>query len=155
MYLVEKGKNVEQKNFHTILNMVLLNWIMVQQKFKSVEDYLKLPYTIEIFRDETGDDASWVARVIELPGCITQGDTITDLAEMIEDAMRAWIESALADGDPVPEPRPLTDYSGKFVTRVPRSLHRELVAAAGREGVSLNSYITMALSKAVSQTNSN
>jgi antitoxin HicB len=118
---------------------------------KTVEDYLKLPYTIEIFRDESDGNAGWVARVIELPGCITQSDTIADLVEMIEDAMRVWIESALEDGDPVPEPRPLTDYSGKFVTRVPRSLHRELVQAAGREGVSLNSYITMALSKAVIQ----
>ena len=116
---------------------------------KSVEAYLKLPYTIEIFRSETDDEEGWVARVVELPGCITQGDDFQELAEMIDDAMRTWIESALADGDPVPEPRPLTDYSGKFVTRVPRSLHRELVQAAGREGVSLNSFVNMALSKAV------
>lgn len=136
-----------------------MNWVWMslvkkmtqKQLSKTVKDYLKLPYTIEIFRDESDGNAGWVARVIELPGCITQGDTIADLAEMIEDAMRVWIESALADGDPVPEPRPLTDYSGKFVTRVPRSLHRELVQAAGREGVSLNSYVTMALSKAVTQ----
>jgi antitoxin HicB len=125
------------------------------QLTKTIEDYLKLPYTIEIFRDETDDKAGWVARVIELPGCITQGDTFGELAEMLEDAMRIWIESALDDGDPIPEPRPLTDYSGKFVTRVPRSLHQELVRAAGREGVSLNAYVMMALTKAVTQTNSN
>jgi antitoxin HicB len=119
---------------------------------KTVEEYLKLPYTIEIFRDEEGDDGGWVARVVELPGCITQGDTFPELAEMLDEAMRSWIESALADGDPIPEPRPVSDYSGKFVARVPRSLHRELVQAAGREGVSLNAFVTMALSKAVSQT---
>jgi antitoxin HicB len=135
--------------------MSLVNKMKAIQKSKTVEDYLKLPYTIEIFRDETDGNAGWVARVIELPGCITQGDTIGDLAEMIEDAMRTWIETALADGDPVPEPRQLTDYSGKFVTRVPRSLHQELVHAAGREGVSLNAYVMMALTKAVTQTNSN
>ncbi len=114
---------------------------------KTVEDYLKLPYTIEIFRDETDDEAGWVARVIELPGCITQGESIPELTEMLDDAMRTWIETALADGDPIPEPRSLTDYSGKFVARVPRSLHRELVQAAGREGVSLNSFVNMALSE--------
>jgi antitoxin HicB len=135
--------------------MSLVNKMKEKQLSKTVEDYLKLPYTIEIFRDETDGDAGWVARIIELPGCITQGDTIGDLAEMIEDAMRAWIQSAMADGDPVPEPRSLTDYSGKFVTRVPRSLHQELVRAAGREGVSLNAYVMMALTKAVTQTNSN
>ena len=125
------------------------------QMSKTVEDYLKLPYTIEIFRDETDDEAGWVARVIELPGCITQGESIPELTEMLDDAMRTWIETALADGDPIPEPRSLTDYSGKFVARVPRSLHRELVQAAGREGVSLNSFVNMALSKAVVQTIAN
>jgi len=119
---------------------------------KTVEDYVKLPYTIEVFRDETDAEVGWVARVVELPGCMTQGDTFSELAEMLDDAMRAWIETALADGDPIPEPRPLTDYSGKFVARVPRSLHRELVQAAGRDGVSLNSFVNMALSKAVAQT---
>ena len=132
-----------------------MNKMIENQLTKTIEDYLKLPYTIEIFRDETDDKAGWVARVIELPGCITQGDTFGELAEMLEDAMRIWIESALDDGDPIPEPRPLTDYSGKFVTRVPRSLHQELVRAAGREGVSLNAYVMMALTKAVTQTNSN
>jgi antitoxin HicB len=119
---------------------------------KTVDDYLKLPYTIEIFRDETDDTSGWVARVVELPGCMTQGDSFAELAEMLDDAIRTWIETALADGDPIPEPRPLTDYSGKFVARVPRSLHRELVQAAGRERVSLNAFVTMALSKAVVQT---
>ncbi len=122
---------------------------------KTVDDYLKLPYTIEIFRDETDDTSGWVARVVELPGCMTQGDTFAELAEMLDDAMHTWIETALTDGDPIPEPRPLTDYSGKFVTRVPRSLHRELVQAAGREGVSLNAFVTMALAKAVTQTPAN
>ncbi|NHZ72267.1 MAG: toxin-antitoxin system HicB family antitoxin [Aquificales bacterium] len=119
---------------------------------KTVEEYLKLPYTIEIFRDEPSDQDGWVARVVELPGCMTQGDSFPELAEMLDDAMRTWIETALADGDPIPEPRSLTDYSGKFVARVPRSLHRELVQAAGRDGVSLNSFVNMALSKAIAQT---
>jgi antitoxin HicB len=68
---------------------------------------------------------------------------------MIQDAMRGWIEVSLEDGDPIPEPRPLDDYSGKFVVRVPKSLHRELVDAAEREGVSLNQYINVALAQAV------
>ncbi len=43
---------------------------------------------------------------------------------MIREAMRGWISVALEDGIPVPEPKPDEDYSGKFVVRVPRSLHR-------------------------------
>ncbi|NLG99976.1 MAG: type II toxin-antitoxin system HicB family antitoxin [Chloroflexi bacterium] len=116
---------------------------------RTLEEYLHLPYTIEVTRDE--EDAGWVARVVELPGCITQGEDFQELGEMIEDAMRMWIETAIEDGVEIPEPRPEESYSGKFVVRVPKSLHRELVETAEREGVSLNMYISTALGKAVGQ----
>ena len=113
--------------------------------------YLSLPYTIEVSRDVDDVDGSevWFARVAELPGCMTEADTIAEVGEMILDAMSAWIQSALEDGDPVPEPRPEESFSGKFVTRVPRSLHRQLSEAAAREGVSLNAFINVALARAV------
>lgn len=68
---------------------------------------------------------------------------------MIQDAMRAWLETALEQGIEVPEPRPAEEYSGKFVARVPKSLHRELAETAAREGVSLNALVNAALAKAV------
>jgi len=120
---------------------------------KTVEDYLKLPYHIEIIREADEENPGWVARVIELPGCITQGDTFEELGEMIDDAMRGWIGVALEDGIPVPEPAPDEDYSGKFVVRLPRSLHRQLAETAEREGVSLNQFINVALARAVEQVN--
>jgi antitoxin HicB len=120
---------------------------------KTVEDYLKLPYHIEIIREDDEENPGWVARVIELPGCITQGDTFEELGEMIEDAMRGWISIALEDGISVPEPAPDEDYSGKFVVRLPRSLHRQLAQTAEREGVSLNQFINVALARAVEQVN--
>jgi antitoxin HicB len=69
------------------------------------DDYLKLPYTIEVIRDESDDQPGYVARVIELPGCLTQADDFEELAEMVEDAMRLWIETALEDGKGIPQPR--------------------------------------------------
>jgi predicted HicB family RNase H-like nuclease len=42
-----------------------------------------------------------------------------------------------------------TTYSGKFTVRLPRSLHQALVARAEREGVSLNLFVTNALSRTV------
>jgi len=116
---------------------------------RNVDDYMRLPYTIEVIRDDDEENPGWVARVVELPGCITQGDTFEELGEMIEDAMRGWIEVALEDGIPIPEPRPVEEYSGKFVIRVPRSLHRELVQVAEREGVSLNAFVSAALGRVV------
>jgi antitoxin HicB len=120
---------------------------------RTLDEYLTLPYHIEIIHDNDDENPGWVARVVELPGCITQGDTFEELGEMIEDAMRGWIGLALEDGDPVPEPRPDEDYSGKFVVRVPRSLHRQLAEAAEREGVSLNQFINVALGIAVGRAN--
>lgn len=112
---------------------------------KDFEYYLALPYTIQIRRE---DDKTWFAHVVELPGCMTEGDTVEEAAAMIRDAMAAWLEVALDEGQPIPEPRPLDEYSGRFVVRVPRSLHRDLVEAAEREGVSLNQYVTVALARA-------
>jgi antitoxin HicB len=118
-------------------------------KEKTVEYYLSLPYTIEVTRETDPDDPGWVARVVELPGCLTQGDDFEELGEMIEDAMRGWIEVALEDGLEIPEPRLEDDYSGKFVVRVPKSLHRRMVQEAEREGVSLNQLINVALASVV------
>jgi antitoxin HicB len=116
---------------------------------KTVEYYLGLPYTIELVPEPEG---GWFVGVKELPGCISEGDTPEEAIEMIRDAMRAWIEVALEDGDPVPEPRQIEAYSGKFLVRVPRSLHRDLVAVAEQENVSLNQYISTALARAVGQS---
>ncbi len=50
--------------------------------------------------------------------------------------------SARGDGD-------YTKYSGKFTVRLPKSLHQALVDRAEREGVSLNLFVTNALSRTV------
>lgn len=121
----------------------------IQTITKTVEEYLQLPYTIEVVRDEGDGFAGWFARVLELPGCMTQADTFDELDEMVEDAMRSWIEVALDSGFPIPEPRAQGEYSGKFVVRVPRSLHRDLVTAAERNGDSLNAYVNVALARSV------
>lgn len=119
---------------------------------QNTEHYLDLPYTIEIVRDEGDGYTGWFARVVELPGCMTQADTFDELELMIKDAMQAWIEAALDDEQIIPEPRSTESYSGKFVVRVPRSLHRELAEAAERDGVSLNTFVNVALARAVGLT---
>ncbi|MBU6452668.1 MAG: type II toxin-antitoxin system HicB family antitoxin [Cyanobacteria bacterium REEB67] len=42
-----------------------------------------------------------------------------------------------------------TDFSGKFTVRLPKSLHQALVDRAEKEGVSLNLFVTNALSRTV------
>jgi antitoxin HicB len=83
---------------------------------------------------------------------MTQADTFAELEWMIEDAMRTWIEVSIEAGDPIHEPGRLRSIdSGKFVTRVPRSLHRDLVQTVEKERVSLNAIMNAALVRAVGQ----
>jgi len=112
----------------------------------NLEYYMSLPYTIEM---NPNPDGTWFVRVKELRGCMSHGDTPDEAIAMIREAMELWLEVSLERGLPIPEPRAWDDYSGKFVVRVPRSLHRELVEAAEAEGVSLNQYINVALARAV------
>jgi antitoxin HicB len=67
---------------------------------KTVEDYLALPYTMEI----VPDDGAWFVQIKELPGCMTEVDEWDKILPAIEDAKRLWIGLALDRGRPVPEP---------------------------------------------------
>jgi antitoxin HicB len=117
-------------------------------KRKDLKYYLSLPYTIQITRE---DESTWFARVVELPGCMTEGDSPEEAADMIQDALAAWLEVALEDGRSIPEPQTTEAYSGRFVVRVPRTLHQQLVEAAEQEGVSLNQFINVALAGRVTR----
>ncbi len=115
---------------------------------KNLEYYASLPYTIELQRDP---EEGWFVRVKELPGCMSQGDTPDEALDMIQEAMRGWLEVSLEAGHPIPEPQSDDAYSGRFVVRLPRTLHRRLVEAAAADSVSLNQFVSAALAQAVGQ----
>jgi antitoxin HicB len=107
-----------------------------------VDRLLALPYRLVVIGEP---EEGYLAEAPELPGCFTAGDTPEDAMAMLRDAMAGWFETALRDGQRVPEPSTRwprgaaeTRYSGKFVLRLPRSLHRQLADRAEAEGVSLN-----------------
>ncbi len=114
---------------------------------KDLKYYLDLPYTIVVRRDEDGD---FVARVDELPGCAAHGKDPQEALTNLEEAKQLWISESLEAGQSVPEPAAEEALpSGKWVQRVPRSLHRKLALLARRERVSLNQLVTALLSEAV------
>jgi len=105
-----------------------------------------LPYVREVVPNE---DGSYFARIVEFPGCMTEGDTVAEAIANLDDAMASWIEVRLEDGDGIPEPITVEQYSGKFVVRLPKTLHRDLARRADIEGVSLNQYVTTQLARAL------
>jgi antitoxin HicB len=113
---------------------------------KSIEYYLNLRYPITIIPSE---DGGYVAEIEDLLGCFTQGETPEETYANIEEARRLWIEVAYEDGQDIPEPHDKQGYSGNFIVRGPRSLHRKLDQLAKREGVSLNQYLVSTLSHSV------
>ena len=112
----------------------------------TVKDYIDLPYHIVIqhLNDESG--SYYFATVREFDGCMSHGDTYAEACENIQEAMEGWIETKLENGFPGPAPIDEGQYSGKFVLRLPKSLHARLAAEAEREGISLNQYALYRLS---------
>ena len=73
------------------------------------------------------------------------GDNETKVYAELCQAVEEWIDVHAQDGLPLPPPTAGKDYSGKFVVRVGRELHKELAIHALREGVSLNTYCARVL----------
>jgi antitoxin HicB len=109
--------------------------------------YMSLPYRVLVYPEEDG--SGYTAVVPELPGCMTCADTHEHLWPLLEEAKELWFEVALASGDYIPEPAPVEveTYSGKFLVRIPRSLHRQLAGRAEQESTSLNQLVVMLLSE--------
>lgn len=105
-----------------------------------LKDYMKLPYTrlVQEMNDESGH--YFYGRILELDGCQSTGETLDELYESLNEALEGYLEVKLENNLPIPIPESANDYSGKFVVRLPKSLHQKLVIEAKKEGVSLNQY---------------
>ena len=79
---------------------------------KTVEDYMALPYSIVTVKDSDSD--TYFIKVKELPGCISEGESIAEAYDMIEDAMRIWLESAIEKHLEIPLPESMQDDPHKY-----------------------------------------
>ena len=101
---------------------------------------MDLPYNIILQHIKDDSDDYYFSRVLELDGCQSDGITPQEAIDSLREAMEGWIETKLEFGDPIPEPISQNNYSGKFVVRLPKSLHQKLSIEAEKEGISLNQY---------------
>lgn len=110
--------------------------------YSNVGYYMGLPYTylIQPISDESGH--YFYGQVLELDGCQSHGDTFEEAYQNLQEAMEGWLEVKLEHRDAIPEPTisGKENFSGKFVLRIPKSLHKKLSIEAKKEGVSLNQY---------------
>ena len=103
-----------------------------------VNDYMKLPYTrlVQEMNDESGH--YFYGRILELDGCQTTADSLEELYTNLNDIMESYLEIKIEKNLPIPIPETAEKYSGKFLVRLPKTLHQRLVIEANKEGVSLN-----------------
>ena len=103
-----------------------------------IKDYMKLPYTrlVQEMNDESGH--YFYGRILELDGCQSTGDTLEELYQSLNEAMEGYLEVRQENNMPIPVPETADKYSGRFVVRLPKSLHQRLAIEAEKEGVSLN-----------------
>ncbi|MDZ8089512.1 MAG: type II toxin-antitoxin system HicB family antitoxin [Nostoc sp. DedQUE12b] len=123
--------------------MKTLNQKNQQIEKPSLEYYLNLQYPVTLYPDP---EEGHVAQIKDLPGCLTQGETLEETMANLNEARELWIETAYEAGDDIPLPSSNDSYSSKLLIRMPKSLHRRLAETSEREGVSLNHYIVYLLS---------
>lgn len=70
---------------------------------KTIEDYLRMNYTMEVIEDPT--EGGFVVSFPELPGCLTCGQSLESALANALDAKKAWLEAALEDGLVIQEPK--------------------------------------------------
>lgn len=99
-------------------------------------------YPFEVRRTEFD---TYFVSVADLPGCTTEGATLAEALEQLEDAKTTWIAATLRNNKSIPNPNGDDAFSGKFVTRIGKSTHRRIAAAAQRDGVSLNAWVMEAI----------
>lgn len=115
---------------------------------QSLEEYLALGYPFSVIADP---DGGYVINFPDLPGCMTQVESLDEIGPMAQEIRTLWIETEYEEGEDIPLPSYPEEYSGKFNLRLPRSLHRALVEAAEHEGVSLNQYVVEVVARGDAQ----
>ncbi|GAV23294.1 type II toxin-antitoxin system HicB family antitoxin [Carboxydothermus pertinax] len=114
---------------------------------KTLEFFMNQDYPIVLRKLSPEDGGGWLAEIPDLPGCMSDGETPEEALANVNDAKLSWLEVAIKRGQKIPLPEKDSDeYSGKFTLRMPKSLHKQLVRYAKKEGVSLNQFILSLLS---------
>lgn len=108
---------------------------MNMMHYKGYEAIIEFDEEAEIFHGE----------IINLRDVITfQGNSAQELKSAMADSIEDYLAFCAERGEEPEKP-----YSGQFVIRTEPTLHRALSAAARREGVSLNKWVTKTLERAV------
>ena len=117
---------------------------------KTLEYYLALPWSYRF--EWSNDDNCYIASIGELKGCMSHGETISEAAEMIQDALKSYITCSLQYGDEIPEPLKPMDYKGQIPYRTTPAKHYRIAKRAKSLGISINTLIDEAVEEKLEET---
>ena len=93
-------------------------------------------YTYRVTWSE--EDGEYISLCVEFPSLSWLAATPEASLAGIRAVVADVVTDLLANGEPVPEPLAIKEYSGRFMVRIPPTLHRQLALEAAEAGISLN-----------------
>lgn len=102
-------------------------------------------YTYRVTWSE--EDSEYIGLCVEFPSLSWLAATPEAALAGIRAVVADVVADLLANGEPVPEPLALKEYSGRFMVRIPPTLHRQLALEAAEAGISLNRLASARLSQ--------
>jgi predicted RNase H-like HicB family nuclease len=93
------------------------------------------------------EDGGYIATVPGVRGLSAFGESAPEALSELKIAADGYFRSLKKAGKPMPIFDKVAPFSGQLRLRMPKSLHAELSQAAANEGISLNTYLVMLLSK--------
>ena len=97
------------------------------------------PFEVRPLAEEDG--GGYLISFPDFAECISDGETVEDALVNGRDALKATIAALKAKKLSIPPPHGGGVASGKFVARVPKTVHAQLATRARAEGVSLNTLV--------------
>ncbi len=115
---------------------------------KPLDYYLNADYPFTV-RPDT-DDGGYIIEFSDLRYCVGTGGTIEEAIKDAIIAKREWLTTAHENGIDIPEASTGNEeYNGRISLRIPKSLHKHIVEAAKREGVSANQFLSHLISMGI------
>lgn len=104
-------------------------------------------YPFEVRPLSAEEGGGYFISFLDFADCVSDGATVDEAIANGRLALEETIAALRAAGHPIPEPTAAATVSGKFVARVPKSVHAKLSSRARAEGVSLNTLVVSLLSE--------
>ena len=97
------------------------------------------PFEIRPLSDEDG--GGYLISFPDFAECISDGESVEQALENGRAALKETVAALKSKKLPVPAPNSGGVASGKFIARVPKTVHAQLATRAKAEGVSLNTLV--------------